>query len=129
MIKIMDERTQRFVDFLNANYGAKEDVGLSVLHGYDSVSSDETGGNGFAVYLPPMKTILLPTEVPQGILELNDEVLTRNFVLHNLAHEYAHFLQDIGVLDGFNDENTIEQIAEDFADKVVAEFEAKEGKQ
>lgn len=127
MIKILDERTQRFVDFLNANYGVKEEVCLSVLHGYDAVSSDETGGKGFAVYLPPMKTILLPTEVPQGILELKDEELTRNFVLHNLAHEYAHFLQDVGVLDGFDDENAIEQIAEDFADKAVAEFEAKEG--
>ncbi len=126
MIKILDERTQRFVGFLNANYGAKEEVCLSVLHGYDAVSSDETGGKGFAVYLPPMKTILLPTEVPQEISELNDEELTRNFVLHNLAHEYAHFLQDVGVLDGFDDENIIEQIAEDFADKVVAEFEAKE---
>ena len=122
MIKILDERTQRFVDFLNANYGEKEVVCLSVLHGYDAVSSDETSGNGFAVYLPRTKTILLPTEVPQGIWELNDKELSRNFVIHNLAHEYAHFLQDIGVLAGFNDKNAIEQVADDFADKTVAEF-------
>ena len=127
MIKILDERTQRFVDFLNANYGENEVVCLSVLHGYDAVSSDETSGNGFAVYLPQKKTILLPTEVSQGIWDLNDKELSKNFVIHNLAHEYAHFLQDIGVLDGFNDENAIEQVADDFADKAVAEFVKQEG--
>lgn len=127
MIKILDERVLRFVNFLNTNYGTDEEVCLSVLHGYDSVTADEEGANGFAVYLPPARVILLPSDVPKNIVELNDEELTRNFVISNLAHEYAHFLQDVGVLDGFDDENAIEDIAEDFAARAVAEFEQQEG--
>ena len=126
MIRLLDERTKRFVDFLNTNHGTKEEVSLSILHGYDAVASDETGGKGFAVYLPPLKVILLPSDVPQEVLDAGDEELSRNFVIHNLAHEYAHFLQDVGVLDGFEDEDAIEDIAEDFADKAVAEFEQLE---
>lgn len=126
MIRILDERTLRFLNFLNRKYGAGEEVKLSVLNGYDAVSSDNTGSEGFAVYVPPMKTIMLPTEVPENVKELGDEELEKNFVIHNLAHEYGHFLQDIGVLDGFNDENRIETIADEFADKAVAEFTAEE---
>lgn len=128
MIQILDQRTQKFVEFLNENYGADEIVKLSVLNGYDSVQSDGTGADGFAVYIPPMKTILIPTEVPDNIKELNDDELTKNFVIHNLAHEYAHFLQDIGKLDGFDDENVIEKVADDFADKVIPEFEKWESR-
>lgn len=123
MIQILDNRTQKFVDFLNANYGADEVVTLSALNGYDAISSEESGAEGFAVYMPPMRTIMLPMEVPKNIKELNDKELTNNFIIHNLAHEYAHFLQDIGKLEGFDDENIIEQVADNFADKAVAEFE------
>ena len=126
MIQILDDRTQKFVKFLNNNYGAEETVKLSVLNGYDALSSDETGAEGFAVYIPSMQTIMLPTEIPEYVKELNDEELTRTFVIHNLAHEYAHFLQHIGKLEGFDDENIIEKVADDFADKVVAEFEKEE---
>lgn len=122
MIRILDDRTQKFVDFLNTNYGANEVVRLSVLNGYDSVSSDESGTNGFAVYIPPMRTILIPTEIPKNIKETEDEELIKNFIIHNLAHEYAHFLQDIGKLEGFDNEKIIEKVADEFAEKVVAEF-------
>ncbi len=126
MIQILDERTLRFIEFLNTKYPTPETVKLSVLNGYDALTSGETEDSGFAVYIPPMRTIMLPTEVPENVVALGDEALTRNFVIHNLAHEYAHFLQDIGLLEGFNDETIIEKVADDFADKAVAEFEAEE---
>ena len=126
MIQILDKRTLRFIEFLNTKYPTSETVKLSVLNGYDALTSGETEDSGFAVYIPPMRTIMLPTEVPENVVALGDEALTRNFVIHNLAHEYAHFLQDIGLLEGFNDETIIEKVADDFADKAVAEFEAEE---
>ena len=126
MIQILDERTLRFIEFLNTKYPTSETVKLSVLNGYDALTSGETEDSGFAVYIPPMRTIMLPTEVPENVVALGDEALTRNFVIHNLAHEYAHFLQDIGLLEGFNDETIIEKVADDFADKAVAEFEAED---
>ena len=126
MIQILDERTLRFIEFLNTKYPTSETVKLSVLNGYDALTSGETEDSGFAVYIPPMRTIMLPTEVPENVVALGDEALTRNFDIHNLAHEYAHFLQDIGLLEGFNDETIIEKVADDFADKAVAEFEAEE---
>lgn len=126
MIQILDERTLRFIELLNTKYPTSETVKLSVLNGYDALTSGETEDSGFAVYIPPMRTIMLPTEVPENVVALGDEALTRNFVIHNLAHEYAHFLQDIGLLEGFNDETIIEKVADDFADKAVAEFEAEE---
>ena len=101
MIQILDERTLRFIEFLNTKYPTSETVKLSVLNGYDALTSGETEDSGFAVYIPPMRTIMLPTEVSEHVVALGDEALTRNFVIHNLAHEYAHFLQDIGLLEGF----------------------------
>lgn len=126
MIQILDERTLRFIEFLNTKYPTKEAVKLSVLNGYDALTSDETDDGGFAVYIPSMRTIMLPTEVPEDVVALGDEELTRNFVIHNLAHEYGHFLQDIGLLDDFDDESIIEKVADEFADKAVAEFETEE---
>ena len=126
MIQILDERTLRFIEFLNTKYPTPETVKLSVLNGYDALTSDETEDSGFAVYIPPMRTIMLPTEVSEHVVALGDEELARNFVIHNLAHEYAHFLQDVGLLEGFDDETIIEKVADDFADKAVAEFEAEE---
>lgn len=121
MIQILDDRTQSFIDFLNKNYGTDKIVKLSVVHGYDCLTPDGEEV-GFAVYSPDMKMIILPTDVPEDIIALGDEEFTKNFVIHNLAHEYAHFLQDIGKLEGFDDENAIENVADDFADKAVTEF-------
>lgn len=126
MIQILDERTLRFIEFLNTKYPTQETVKLSVLNGYDTLTSDETEDSGFAVYFPPMKTIMLPTEVPEHVVAIGDNDLTRNFVIHNLAHEYGHFLQDVGLLEGFDDETIIEKVADEFADKAVDEFETEE---
>lgn len=96
------------------------------MNGYDSVASNDTGSVGFAVYLPTMRMMIIPTEIPESIKELNDHELIKNFIIHNLAHEYAHFLQDIGELEGFDNQEKIEQIADNFADKAVADFTAIE---
>lgn len=52
---------------------------------------------------------------------MKDEELKRDFVIHNFAHEYRHFLQDI------NGEEFDEQVSDDFADKVVKDFWADLG--
>ena len=70
MIQILDERTLRFIEFLNTKYPTKEAVKLSVLNGYDALTSDETDDGGFAVYIPSMRTIMLPTEVPEDVVAL-----------------------------------------------------------
>lgn len=129
MIEILDKRTLAFVEFLNKNYGLedKESVKLSILHGYDAVTDDESGGAGFAVYVPPMKVIMLPTDIPEQIANTDDEELKRDFVIHNLAHEYAHYLQEMGELDGWDNEETVEKIADDFADRAVKGFNEAEG--
>ena len=92
MLTIANNRVLDFIDFLNKEYPIKEEVKITCLHGYDAVRDDETEGQGFAVYLPEQKYILLPMEIPENVQEeaLKDPALERDFVIHNLAHEYAH---------------------------------------
>lgn len=47
MIQILDERTLRFIEFLNTKYPTSETVKLSVLNGYDALTSGETEDSGF----------------------------------------------------------------------------------
>lgn len=128
MIQILDKRTQRFVEFLDRIFPAEVTVKLSILNGYDALSSDETKDCGFAVYIPSMKNIMLPMEVPESIIELGDKELIPNFVIHNLAHEYAHFLQHVGLLEGYNDDTAIEKVANCFADEAVKKFKEEESR-
>ena len=72
MIKVLDEKTEKFVAFLNEKYPLKGEVKLFAMWGYDAVMSDESGNSGFAVYLPTEKTIMLPLEIPEDILEINN---------------------------------------------------------
>lgn len=120
MITILPERELKFIDFLNKNYPLHSDIRLSVLQGYDAVQSDESSNCGFAVFLPQENIIMLPTDVPDDVKALNDEELTRDFVIHNLAHEYAHALQFNGVREC--EKSRMEEDADAFADKVVEEF-------
>ena len=126
MIQVLNPRITDFIAFLNEQYGTEQTVKLSVLHGYDSVTSDGSGAQGFAVYLPPTKTIMLPTDIPEEIAQTDDQEFIEDFVIHNLAHEYAHFLQDIGVLTDWTDENSLEESADNFAEKAVGEFREAE---
>ena len=110
MIKILNKFELDFIEFLNNKHFTDEEVKLSILHGYGAVESDESGNKGFAVYLPHLKTIMLPTETPEECADMKD------FVIHNLAHEYKHFLQDV------NGEEFSEEEADKFADKMVEEY-------
>lgn len=122
MLTILPERELKFIDFLNKNYPCNADIRLSDLQGYDAVQSDESGNCGFAVFLPQENIIMLPTDVPDEVKAMNDEELTRDFVIHNLAHEYAHALQFNGAREC--EKSKLEEDADAFADKVVKEFNA-----
>lgn len=108
MIKILNKFELDFIKFLNNKHFTEQEVKLSILHNYDCVDSED--GSGFAVYIPELKTIMLPTETPKEVADYKE------FVIHNLAHEYKHFLQDV------NGEEFSEQEADKFADEIVSEY-------
>ena len=126
MLTIANKRVLAFIDFLNKEYPIKEEVKITCLHGYDAVMDDETEGHGFAVYLPEQKYILLPMEIPENVQEeaLKDPELERDFVIHNLAHEYCHAIQDEqGALGSEKYElDFLDREADEFADNAVSEF-------
>lgn len=126
MLTIANKRVLAFIDFLNKEYPIKEEVKITCLHGYDAVRDDETDGQGFAVYLPEQKYILLPMEIPENVQEesLKDPELERDFVIHNLAHEYAHAIQDEqgDLVSGKYELDFLDRDADEFADNAVAEF-------
>jgi hypothetical protein len=107
MIEILSEFESNFIKFLNEKHFTDKVVKLSILHNYETVGVD---GIGFAVYLPDLKTIMLPTERPEELADYKE------FIIHNLAHEYKHFLQDISNSE-FN-----EKEADQFADDMVKEY-------
>ena len=116
MIRIVDDTLKMFIEYLEKKYPTEEEVRVSVLWGYDTCCDDDTGGSGFAVYVPPLRAIMIPSDIPEVILQTQDEELKRDFAIHNFSHEYRHFLQDI------NGEEFDEQQADDFADKTVKDF-------
>lgn len=125
MLTIANKRVLAFIDFLNKEYPIKEEVKITCLHGYDAVRDDETEGQGFAVYLPEQKYILLPMEIPENVQEeaLKDPELERDFVIHNLAHEYEHARQDEkGILNSNIELWVLDEKADEFADSAVAKF-------
>lgn len=122
MITILSERELRFIDFLNKNYPCNADIRLSVLQGYDTVLDFESGNGGFSVFLPHENIIMIPTIVPEEVKRMNNNELTRDFGIHNLAHEYAHALQFNGAREC--EKSKLEENADAFADKVVEEFNA-----
>lgn len=125
MLTIANKRLLAFIDFLNKEYPIKEEIKITCLHGYDAVRDDETEGQGFAVYLPAQKYILLPMEIPESLQEesLKDPEFGRDFVIHNLAHEYEHARQDEkGVLYSNIELSFLDKKADEFADNAVAKF-------
>ena len=113
MIEILNEYDLKFISYINKLKLTDKKVKLSILHNYQSVGSSDDN-IGFAVYLPEINTIMLPTERPEELADAKD------FIIHNLAHEYKHFLQDC------NGEEFNEDEADKFADDIVERFK-KEG--
>ena len=127
MITIANRKVLLFLHFLNDRYPIKEEIKLTCLHGYDAVMDDETEGRGFAVYLPLEKCILLPMELPEAVKAeaLKDPELERDFIIHNLAHEYFHAIQDgKGDFERYEIEE-LDLQADKFADEAVSNFNLK----
>lgn len=109
MIRILNDFELNFINFLNKKHFTDQEVKLSILHNYESVGGDDENV-GFAMYVSELKTIMLPTEVPEEVKDMKE------FVIHNLAHEYKHFLQDVNMEEFDEDE------ADTFADEIVSEY-------
>ena len=117
MITILNEFELNFIKFLNEKHFTDKIVKLSILHNYETVGGEpeeEQDGEtmGFACYMPELRTIMLPTKIPDEVLDLD----YKEFIIHNLAHEYKHFLQDI------NNQKFDEDEADKFADEIVSEY-------
>ena len=127
MLTILPKREMDFIQFLNDNYPIEEVIHLTVLQGYSAVTDDETGGKGIAVFLPQENIIMLTTDILEdilsGIIDEDDMEGVKDFIIHNLAHEYAHALQFNGVRQCAEEE--LENDANAFADEAVEKFNAQ----
>lgn len=116
MINVIPFWLQDAIDFLNNIFAEDEDVNVSILYGFDCVSTDENN-YGFAVYNTETKTIMLAdyNEISNLFEEMswNDVVAT---TITNLFHEYRHHQQNTYGWD-FDEED-----AEVFANHMYKEF-------
>ena len=125
MIRILDERTLKFIDYLNANYTCEKECLLTVLNGVMSLDENGELESAYNDY-EELGIIALSTETPEKIIDGNGKKVSQwyydNYTLLKLAHEYAHHLQTVGIVDNPKDEYVIEVVANDWAHKVVKAF-------
>ena len=93
MIILVPGYIKDFADFLEREFPASKNVGLTILHGYDSIEFD-AGEKAWAAYHAPEDTdglpvIMLPGQVPE-LEEIDDP---QEVILTDFAHEYCHHLQ------------------------------------
>lgn len=127
MIRILDSRTQKFIEFLNKNYGTEEECIVSVFNCQDSICVSEDGQEEQSCFIPEADLIMLTTENPiEGIFDSKGNFAPKfyedNYTLIKLSHEYGHFLQKHGVLPNPEDLEENEKEADKFAQKTVREF-------
>lgn len=127
MIKILEDREQKFLDFLNVNYGTEQECILSVLNCQDTVCVSEDGQEEQSCFISEADLILLTTSnPPDGIFDCEGNPAPKfyeeNYTLLKLAHEYGHFLQKYGKLPNPEDLEENEREADKFAQKVVKDF-------
>ena len=91
LIRIVDDTLKMFIEYLEKEYPTEEEVRVSVLWGYDACCDDDTGGSGFAVYVAPLRAIMIPSDIPEVILQTQDEELKRDFAIHNFATFFARY--------------------------------------
>ena len=131
MITILDKRTLDFIDYLNANYNCEKECLLTVLNGVMSLDENGEFESAYNDY-EELGIIALTTEKPEKIIDGNGKEVSQwyydNYTLLKLAHEYAHHLQTVGMVDNPKDEYQNEVVANDWAHKVVKGF-LKENKQ
>lgn len=127
MIKILDEKTLRFIDYLNKNYTTDEDCILSVFNCQDCICVSENGKTEQSAFIEEADLILLTTEKPiEGIFDCEGNPAPKfyeeNYTIMKLAHEYGHFLQKYGKLPNPDDLEENEKVADNFAKQTVKEF-------
>ena len=125
MITILDKRTLDFIDYLNANYNCEKECLLTVLNGVMSLDENGEFESAYNDY-EELGIIALTTEMPEKIIDGNGKEASQwyydNYTLLKLAHEYAHHLQTVGMVDNPKDEYQNEVVANDWAHKVVKAF-------
>ena len=116
MINVIPDWLQDAIDFLNQEFAEDEDVNVSILYGFDSVSMDEYGC-GFAAYNTETKSIFLAdyNEIKNSFKELS-WIDVKDTTITNLFHEYRHHQQNTYGWDLSEDD------AEHFANHMYAEF-------
>lgn len=127
MIKILDDKTLKFIDWLNKNYGTDEECILSVFNCQDCICVSEDGQTEQSCFIADADLIMFTTENPiDGLFDYEGNVLgewyEKNYTLIKLAHEYAHFLQKYGKLPNSEDLDFVEHTADEWAQKVVEDF-------
>lgn len=126
MIKILEDREQKFLDYLNANYDIGVECTLSVFNLQDTIGVGENGEEQ-SFFSPEADLIMLTTvNPPDGIFDCEGNPAPKfyedNYTLLKLAHEYGHFLQKYGKIPNPEDLEENEREADKFAHKVVEEF-------
>lgn len=133
MIKILDERTDKFIYFLNQNYDFGVECTLSVFNLQDTIGVGENGEEEQSFFIPEADLIMLTTvNPPDGIFDCEGNPAPKfyeeNYTLLKLAHEYGHFMQKYGQLQNPEDLEENEKVADRFAHKAVEEFIKTESK-
>ena len=113
MIKILDDYTLGFIEFLNNKHFTDKEVKLNIMHDY--LGYKTKNGKCYAMYVVERKTIYLATKVPEHLKDFKD------YIIFNLAHEYKHFLQDVNN-ENVNNVEKAEEDANEFAKKVCYEY-------
>ena len=120
MIIFADKYILDFCSWLQ-DWAPTDDVKISILHGFDSISSES--GEGFAAYNPVTKSILCadPCVMKDSLdLSVQDAIDT---TLTNIAHEYRHHMQFVNQTNPvLIDEQKLEDDAEDFAQLALAAY-------
>ena len=120
-----DKRIFDFIEFLNEKYNTEKICLLTILNGV--VSMDEQGEleSAYQDY-GEIGIIALTTETPERIVDGNGKDASKwyyqNYILLKLAHEYAHHLQSVDMIENPQEENENEIVANKYAHKFVKEF-------
>ena len=111
MISFADQYIIDFCAWLSDRYPA-DDVGITILHGFDSIDCGDAGG-GFAAYNPETRSILCadPKQMKLSFNLTEDEM--KENALTNIAHEYRHHMQSV------SNEPFSEDDAEEFANRAT----------
>ena len=108
MIKFSNKTIDRTIKYLNDNYPLKEDIYIRVAEGFDVVEDPKTGERGFGAFHTEHKVIFIAS------------CMEKEELIRTIAHEYRHAMQL------FNNEDFNEDVANEFADKILKELESAE---